>query len=280
MRHAADTHSLVFCTKLLVSGSLVCSSAVDWLSLLQDKQGNTPLHVAASHRQTAVLKLLLQSSAAGSSEDAQSSRAALTMTANRAGLLPIHAAAIASCLDCCSLCYTAASEGAQDDMLAVKDKKGLTAAAWALKQGNKVNTDTIFAPVMNVPAYHLTPCCSCVRWPPSSQFAASISCICWQVMWCCISITPQCSFHESTYSSTWHPICAHSQQACCFWATNAYLTQPLFVIASVPAGIGRALDSCTSEGPSYSAKHYCKHRRADYTPGFNLRSQAHSHHSP
>ena len=62
------------------------------------------------------------------------------MTANRAGMLPIHAAAVAGCLTCCSMCCMAATGRPYDDMLAIKDKRGLTAAAWALKQGNKVST--------------------------------------------------------------------------------------------------------------------------------------------
>lgn len=60
------------------------------------------------------------------------------MTANRAGILPIHAAAIAGCLICCSKLYMAASASPDEDMLLLKDKRGLTAAAYAVQQGNEV----------------------------------------------------------------------------------------------------------------------------------------------
>ena len=60
------------------------------------------------------------------------------MTANRAGILPIHAAAIAGCLTCCSMLYMAASASPKEDMLLLKDKRGLTAAAYAVQQGNEV----------------------------------------------------------------------------------------------------------------------------------------------
>lgn len=63
---------------------------------------------------------------------------ALAMTANRAGILPIHAAAIAGCLTCCSMLYMAASASPEEGMLLLKDKRGLTAAAYAVQQGNEV----------------------------------------------------------------------------------------------------------------------------------------------
>lgn len=66
-----------------------------------------------------------------------SHKQALATSANRAGLLPIHAAAVAGCSTCCSLCYRAV--GSSSDMLAAKDKKGLTAADWARKHGHWVS---------------------------------------------------------------------------------------------------------------------------------------------
>ncbi|KAL3144011.1 hypothetical protein ABBQ32_003818 [Trebouxia sp. C0010 RCD-2024] len=104
------------------------------LDLLQDKQGNTALHLAASCRQRSMVDLLLSYP---SDPALPSHEHALATSANRAGLLPIHAAAIAGCSACCSLCYSAASGSGGEDILAVKDKKGLTAAEWAHKHGHQ-----------------------------------------------------------------------------------------------------------------------------------------------
>lgn len=102
---------------------------------LQDKQGNTALHLAASFRQSSTVDLLLSHPSASANP---SHRHALATSANRAGLLPIHAAAIAGCSTCCLLCYGAV--GSSGDMLAVKDKKGLQAVDWARKHGHQVST--------------------------------------------------------------------------------------------------------------------------------------------
>lgn len=79
-----------------------------------------------------MVDLLLSQPSASSSH-----KRALATSANRAGLLPIHAAAVAGCSTCCSLCYRAVSKSS--DILAVKDKKGLTAGDWARKHGHQVS---------------------------------------------------------------------------------------------------------------------------------------------
>lgn len=108
---------------------------------LQDKQGNTALHLAASFRQNGVVKLLLsQPSHAAASTHKQ----ALALSANRAGMLPIHAAAISGCSTCCSMCYLAASNTAGDNVLTAKDKKGLTAADMATKHGHQASWRNIY----------------------------------------------------------------------------------------------------------------------------------------
>ncbi|KAL0037126.1 hypothetical protein WJX79_001631 [Trebouxia sp. C0005] len=107
------------------------------LALLQDKQGNTPLHLAAFHRQSGIIELLLSDPTDESPAESEKQGLALAMTANRAGILPIHAAAIAGCLTCCSMLYMAASASPEEGMLLLKDKRGLTAAAYAVQQGNE-----------------------------------------------------------------------------------------------------------------------------------------------
>ncbi len=128
--HSSAAHLPTIFTSAL-SSAACCSG-------LQDKQGNTPLHLAAFHRQAGIIELLLSDSTAESPAESQKHGLALAMTANRAGILPIHAAAIAGCLTCCSMLYMAASASPDEDMLLLKDKRGLTAAAYALQQGNEV----------------------------------------------------------------------------------------------------------------------------------------------
>ncbi len=96
------------------------------------------MHLAAFHRQAGTIELLLSDPTAESPAESQEQGLALAMTANRAGILPIHAAAIAGCLTCCSMLYVAASTSPVEDMLLLKDKKGLTAADYAVQQGNEV----------------------------------------------------------------------------------------------------------------------------------------------
>lgn len=103
---------------------------------LQDKQGNIPLHLAASFRQSSIANLLLSQPSAAT---AAPHNHAMLMSANKAGMLPIHAAAIAGCSACCSMCYTAAGRSSAGDMLAAKDKRGLTAAHWATKHGHQAS---------------------------------------------------------------------------------------------------------------------------------------------
>ena len=119
---------------------------------LQDKQGNTALHLAASFRQSSMVDLLLSHPSASANP---SHRHALATCANRAGLLPIHAAAIAGCSTCCSLCYGAV--GRSNDMLAVKDKKGLKAGDWARKHGHQVSAcQPSSTPLPSACAFNLT----------------------------------------------------------------------------------------------------------------------------
>ena len=126
---------------------------------LQDKQGNTALHLAASSRQSSMVNLLLSHPSASANP---LHRRALATSANRAGLLPIHASAIAGCSTCCSLCYGAVDR--TGDMLAVKDKKGLTAADWARKHGHKVSAcQQPFTPLPSACAFDPT-CSFCLSF--------------------------------------------------------------------------------------------------------------------
>lgn len=120
-----------------ISAEISQNAELPRLEQLQDKQGNTPLHLAAFHRQAGIIDLLLSDPTAQSPAESQKQGLALAMTANRAGILPIHAAAIAGCLTCCLKLYMAASASPDEDMLLLKDKRGLTAAAYAVQQGNE-----------------------------------------------------------------------------------------------------------------------------------------------
>lgn len=136
---------------------------------LQDKQGNTALHLAASFRQSSIVDLLLSQPSASSSH-----KRALATSANKAGLLPIHAAAVAGCSTCCSLCCRAV--GKSSDMLAVKDKKGLTAGDWARKHGHQVGArQQAFTLVSPACAINLTAAFYLCSLPFSFSFEPEIS---------------------------------------------------------------------------------------------------------
>lgn len=90
---------------------------------------------------------------------------ALATSANRAGLLPIHAGAVAGCSTCCLVLYRAFSGVSGEDMLAVKDKKGLTAADWARKHGHLASA---------LPQSLPSRCFQLLSLPPTLQFAASL----------------------------------------------------------------------------------------------------------
>lgn len=141
---------------------------------LQDKQGNTALHLAASFRQSSMVDLLLSQPSASSSH-----KHALATSANRAGLLPIHAAAVAGCSTCCSLCYRAV--GTSSDMLAVKDKKGMTAADWARKHGHQVGPASNHSHLR--PPFYLCSPLFCLCSPPFYLCAPPLSLQLQPLMW-------------------------------------------------------------------------------------------------
>ena len=93
---------------------------------LQDKQGNTALHLAAKGAHCKALVALLQR---GSSEQ----RAAVVLGANRAGQLPMHIAALRGCGECCRMLAAAAPAALQS-----RDKRGTTPSQAAQMRGHHV----------------------------------------------------------------------------------------------------------------------------------------------
>ena len=93
---------------------------------LQDKQGNTALHLAAKGAHCKALAALLHR---GTPEQ----RAAVVLGANRAGQLPLHMAALRGCGDCCRVLAAAAPAALQS-----RDKRGATPAQAAHMRGHHV----------------------------------------------------------------------------------------------------------------------------------------------
>ena len=93
---------------------------------LQDKQGNTALHLAAKGAHCRALAALLQR---GTPEQ----RAAVVLGANRAGQLPLHLAALRGCGECCRVLAAAAPAALQS-----RDKRGATPAQAAQMRGHHV----------------------------------------------------------------------------------------------------------------------------------------------
>ena len=104
---------------------------------LQDKQGNTALHLAVLGRHRLIAAALLSSS--DPQKEAEEATA-LSLIANRAGMLALHAAAVGGCSACIRTCTNVVSPvpGAQT-LEEAKDKRGLTAMDWARKLDNQVS---------------------------------------------------------------------------------------------------------------------------------------------
>ncbi|KAK9809002.1 hypothetical protein WJX72_007747 [[Myrmecia] bisecta] len=91
----------------------------------QDKQGNSPLHLAARFAQHQMVSLLVRQG------EAWSSRTVVTAK-NKAGQLPLHLAAVVGCWQSAAALQAAAPASAS-----ATDKRGLTAAQWAAKRGHQ-----------------------------------------------------------------------------------------------------------------------------------------------
>lgn len=104
---------------------------------LQDKQGNTALHVAVLGQHSLIAAALLSSS--DPQKEAEEA-ASLSFIANRAGMLALHAAAVGGCSACIRTCINVVSPapGAQT-LERAKDKRGLTPLDWARKLDKQVS---------------------------------------------------------------------------------------------------------------------------------------------
>ena len=102
------------------------------LQEFQDKQGNLPLHLAARYCQADMVALLLAEAGRGG-EGGGAAAARAAKAKNKAGLNPLHLAALGGCA-----ASAAALQAVAPSAAAATTKQGLTAAAVAAKRGHAV----------------------------------------------------------------------------------------------------------------------------------------------
>jgi ankyrin repeat protein len=131
------------------------------LTELADKQGNTPLHLAARQRHGAVLRLLL-------AQRGGPAPAAAVKQRNKAGLSALHMAALGGDADCVQALLEAAPSAAAT----ATTRQGLTPAALAAKRGHAAAAALLqgggpaAAPAPASPRHHAHPGRTLVLAPP------------------------------------------------------------------------------------------------------------------